>query len=359
MEIYLIILFTTLLSMLFLRGKYRKRMGILLLMVMMCICGLRGYDVGTDTHNYWDGYTYINDRVRIEPLFSFYEAFFQLCGFDAHVFLFGIAALSYIPLMLLLKRVSKDMLFSVFIYQSFSVLFFHQTFNAVRQCVAVAFMLWAAYSLFHNKNWKLFLLYSIIGFLFHYSSLAIFLIIVIVRFIGTFNPIWVYVSMVASVVFGYVFTAGFSDVALTLSYYLQDITSESVEHYSDYLSELDNSELNIFGMTVVMLPFSIFAILLYDKKNGQSPYYKLFYIGCFLQNVFLSVQYVYRITMYLTIIITFLLPVTYVRMNQNRKYLVALMSFALVLFYIFSCYTGTEQQRTLAGSVPYYMFFEK
>lgn len=355
MIVYLFLLVCNLVALPLLKGKARKVLGMLIFFAMFLLCSLRGYNVGTDTEAYYDFYKY--GSFRMEPLFVLLREMCLSLGLGVRGLLFLSALLTYIPLVMFLLRESKDILFSSLIYLSFSVMFFHQTFNIVRACIAISFMLWALHFLV-KKRYRYSSVFLIISCLFHYSAIIIFLIVAITFIIRKLNFKFVFIAISLSLLFGMSTAYVFSDFSQELLALTMFTSSDLGDYYNNYLREFNESNLNIVGLSANLLPLSLLCVLIY-KGNGESLYYKLFFIGCLMQNVFVSITYAYRFYLYFTILIIFLLPNSYCHIRGLKKLQINAVCIFFVLFYVFQCMTATPENRGLAGTVPYYFYWNE
>lgn len=137
------------------------------------------FDVGTDYFSYVDIY---ENPSRLEwykykePLFYFVNWFYQSAGahfqwmFATFAFIFVVVAFKVYP-----RRKAWVL------HLALIALLYFQSFNIVRQAVAMVFCLWALKELVHNHNLK-FIFLCLVASLFHQSAL-VFLLVGLVSFV--------------------------------------------------------------------------------------------------------------------------------------------------------------------------------
>lgn len=336
-------------------NKNDRLFGAFAFIVLLLIAGLRDRTVGRDTDSYYLFYQWGSERM--EPLFSLLRSFLRSIGAGAPLFILCAAGLAIIPFYIFVRRYSTSICFSALIYMSFSVMFYHQTFNTVRACIAIGFLLFFFESI-ESKRFCRALLFAILSAGFHYSSIVAILLTVLFCIIKRYNFWPVFALLCLSVIIGLTFKEGFASVAERVTFLDLFTGSDSAEYYSRYLQNLKETDLNLVGQLASLLPLSCFVVLLWDEKNSSSIYYKLFFAGVFLSNIFYSVLFIYRITMFFTILIVVILPNTFSRVNRNRKYALLGMSVFMVAWYIYELFTYVPYE-SLAGAVPYHFFWEK
>lgn len=316
---------------------------------MMLLCGLRGIKVGVDTDSYYDAYQH--GAERFEPICQFLMWGCHALDLSAKGFTMSMALITFIPLFLFFKKTSKDISFTILIFLSFSVYFYHETFNTARVYMAMVFSLFAYYCAAEGKRWTS-LLFVLISVMCHYSAIATIPFMLLAHYLGRIRFGWMTAIIGASVAFGFLFAVGFGDMAKQLSMLMEYYTSgDLANYYNTHLHTMKETEFNIVGTLSTMLPFSLFAIFMYDEQNAKALYFKLFFIAVVLNNVFISVELTYRFTMFYTLLITILLPNTFIHARGFRKLCLFGLSSFMVLWYIYMLVRATPE--SFAGTVPY------
>lgn len=350
MEPYLLILLS-LLALTIVRGfKGRNTLALIVLAAMMILCGLRGKDVGVDTMTYWEAFK--RGSIRMEPTFQFIVYLCHTLDLSFKGFLMSYAVLTFIPFGIFIKKLSKDVCFSVLIFLSFSVYFYHETFNTIRVCAAAMYVLLALMEI-ENEHKMKGLLFLVLGFFFHYSSLVVIPFILILYFIKHVNFITVSILLLLSFILGLSFTIGFSDYAAGLSFWIQMYGEGDLAlYYQTHLDTIQETSFNIVGTLAFMLPFSLFALFMYDDLNARSLYYKLFCVAAIIENLFISIALSYRLSLFFLLLITVLLPNTYMRTKGLQKFALLGLSSFMVLWYLYQLFRANTG--SLAGTIPYH-----
>lgn len=347
---YLFVLFLLLLSITIKGLKGRDLIAIVAYSVMVFLCGWRGRDVGVDTDNYWIGY--ISGSERMEPMFQVVSVCSHFFGMGIKLFLLTISLITFVPLFIYIKKHSTNISYSFLIFLTFSPYFYHETYNTIRVYMAIVFMLFAYDSMNERKFWLTFL-YVLLASLSHYSAIIIILLALFIWFSHNLSFNFVCIAVFVSIMFGLYFATSFTDIAQQMSEVMVLANSDIGSYYSShYLDRFSETSFNIVGTLANMLPFSFLTVVMYDEENGKSFLFKLFLIAVLLQNVFISVEFTYRITMFFLILIVVLLPNTFVRLSRLRKFCVLCLSSFMVLWYVYQLFTANED--SLAGTIPYH-----
>lgn len=312
--------------------KVRVHMAWLPFLIMLLLCGLRAKTVGSDTESYLSHYQF-GYGDRMEPLYTATIEFCHFLGVTPHQFIFITALLIYIPLFIVVRKHSANPCFSALIFLAYSVTFFDNTFNGVRQAIALSFVLISLYNLNKKKIIKSFVFF-VIASLFHYSSLALLPFLIFFYFVRSMSRAIVVVALIASFLFG----ISFGQTDFFLQYF--DVISlvgegDVIKNYSQYASDYNVSSLNFMGLLDTMLPLTMYSIFLYDNKNSKDELYKLFVIGAILTNVFVSVRFMYRFVAYFIMPLLFVLPETQNRVKGWRLYGLGFLNFIMILRYLY------------------------
>lgn len=185
---------------LFSRGRRAAgRVPIFILSVLLIAFASLRYGIGSDYFLYTSLYEQIDPHSLSNSLQDVPQEFgwvflgFLLRSFtDSPYLILGIAsALTVIPVLVAIRRRSQDPVFGLFLYYFLG--YYAVTFNAVRQSIAVAFMmLGESYKSESRTKWVLF---SGIGAVFHSSALVAFVIQLVV---SRWRPSWLSVTIALS-----------------------------------------------------------------------------------------------------------------------------------------------------------------
>lgn len=157
----------------------QRKIGSVLIFIpiffLIPLIGLRGFDVGTDTNNYYN--ILWNEDLDLELtndfLFTFLAIFLKYLHLSYSYFLFITASLFVFTTYISLNKISKFYYCNVFylFFTYFSFFFFlSMSINIIRQGISLAFLLFA-YSYLLNKEKKIkILICIIISLSFHITS---------------------------------------------------------------------------------------------------------------------------------------------------------------------------------------------
>lgn len=127
----------------------------LFIMGIMSLVGLRAYNVGTDTGNYYRAWNKMVDfEFSTDYLYYFIMIGVKNSGFNYQTFLFVISVLFFYPIYRVYKKISTlyqaDFLLSLFAFASF-FFFMSTSINVARQGLSLVCLL-IAYGVFIQKN---------------------------------------------------------------------------------------------------------------------------------------------------------------------------------------------------------------
>lgn len=142
-------------------------------LVLSVIEGLRSFDLGTDTSTY--AYLFTTDGM------DSLEAGFQLLGKAVHlftndpvVFILAISLVTNGLIVFSIYRISSNPYVSIFCYVT--LFYYFQSFNVMRQYVAIGIIL-VAYSFLRQNQFFRYFMGMILAFLFHNSAIVGFLLL--------------------------------------------------------------------------------------------------------------------------------------------------------------------------------------
>lgn len=347
--IILAILFITIVFSFTKVSKYTKSWACVFpFLLMMLVCGLRGDDIGRDSENYIRGYYYVEGTK--EPLFDLLSKLCYLLGFEWPAFFFVIALLTYILLAKFVKDNSENCGVSAILFMTFSVYFFYNTFNVLRMMLAAAILLNALSYLQSRQNVK-FALVSILAVGIHYSAIAIVLIFIIIRLFKSFPGYFIYISLILTICFG-LLSSSLLPLLNVFDLIFSSVEFNKAASYSTYLSDYQEQTLNLAGKLVVLGPTSVYVILAY--KKSQTLFYKSFFVGVLISNLFISTLYYYRVTTYLWLPLIVEIPNSYINAKIIKKMIYNIMFAFLVIWFIYNILT----EGLTAQVIPYRFFFE-
>lgn len=153
------------------KSKKRWIPVVLIFIVMTSFIGLRDASVGTDTAGYARGFSAFSEldadtRLQLdkEPGFWLLNQLGRSLGNNYAVLLCLVAGVAYTGALLAMKKLSKHLIVSLFVY--LTLCYFTFCVNAARQGIAVGIFMMALPSLL-NRNFKRYVFWVLLAAMFH------------------------------------------------------------------------------------------------------------------------------------------------------------------------------------------------
>lgn len=251
--------------------KYGKILVFMPVFFLIPLIGLRDYNVGTDTTNYYNIVWLTNESITFDTefLFSLLAKIIKYLGLGYSSFLFIIATIFILTNYIAIKRIcnfyNSNILYAFFTY--FSMFFFLSiSINIVRQGISLSFLLLAYSYLINKSNKAKVIIAAIIATFFHVTALIPILI-----YFVSYNKYkilkneYFYLLYIVFVILSYL-NIGLLDIS---PYIVEVLGSDN--RRVDYLSDND------FGYTIGFKPqFVVFNtvflfVALYVKSRILSP----------------------------------------------------------------------------------------
>lgn len=304
--------------------KYR----LITILTMVFMSTFKAFSVGYDMRVYYkyhkllklDGNLFrLPVTNKIEFGYTFLCSLLVLCNASFSVLWFVISTFVAISLMIFINKVSSNKFMSFILFVALGV--FAQSLSALRQIIAMAFMLLAVCKLV-DKKWIGATLLILAGSLFHISAL-ICLLIVPLRFIEP-KWWWIVFSFGATIVGSFVlpYALKFLEYITPLDYYTKYfvVLTQYIQK-SDLLNTFYS--LALIGMFVVMY-VARFKILKLEEKDKKLYdfflwvflFVALFRIAGFILNM---PQLFNRLNMYFFMILIVLIPLCVKGLSYNKK----------------------------------------
>lgn len=289
---------------------------------LVCFAGFRDFSVGTDTPAYHRIFEWISEGSAkyIEPGWWFLNKLVSIEGGNFTTVLILASILTFIPLIYLSSHYKSYRYEILFFY--YSMFFYLNTFNGMRQYIAVSIGL-VTFELIRikEKKWKV-LLSIAIAVLFHYSS--VFLLVALFVNKISLKEGWCISVLLISFIIG-----TFADVSFF------DFFAGGYAKYL-YRDEFGfrESTASIYILTIIMNCLFLW-LLIYKGKLYDVFWMKLFFIGIILLNLTFRIGLGARLILFYTItqIIVFPLFLYKNRINnQPLVYLFVLLYFSLLFF---------------------------
>jgi hypothetical protein len=321
----------------------------------MILCAIRGYDVGRDTPNYVEAamntYSY---NSTWGPIYYILIKFSQFFSNPATIFLCLMAALTYIPLIVVVRSKSVLPALSVLMYIIPTAAFFYESFNLARQSIAIVYILLAAIFL-KDKKIKLSIVMTLIAFFFHPYTIffSIFYLISKIKFTKSLVNTLVYGSMIIGLL-GTITVI--QDTLSLMSFLFEDTSSAMLTKFSKYGNDSYNiiSNYSVIGQLSHILPLSAMCLLGINKKTEDDVLFKVMVCGCVVTNLFVSVIFCERIASTFSIAQFLAVPIIFSTSTKiKRQSMIVLLIFTAFL-YVYNLY---QQSLNPYVWTPYHTFF--
>lgn len=342
-----------LLALLFSFNKsYSKNLGmsLIIVVIMVLLNGLRGLDVGQDTQNYYLMYANADMSGRIEPLFRILVLSLRWLGLSYNAFLCIVAFLIYFPIYGFIRKWSLNPCLSIVVYMTFSVFFFQNSFNVLRNAIAASFLLWGIGYLEDGKVKKA-IVPSIIAVGFHYSTLIALPFIILAKYTKQVKGVIPLVLLGCSVVVGLSSTF-YENTFTMLLQQLSLLDGDVSDNYSKYLSDIAETKVNANGIIMLMAPFTMISLLSFTSKKISKTFRMVFFYGTFLGNILVSVLYTYRLTLFMTLTALILIP----QLCKESHPMVKLITYGVVVVMASYFIYGLINETT-TNILPYHFCF--
>jgi len=351
MEAYIILLIFAATSAIVPR-KHQLPVSLILLLMMLLMVGLRDLSIGRDTQSYIDKFMMDkNESFAPELLFGLMINLISFITDTPQVFILLITSLIYIPLFIIIRKEDINPSFALFIFIVASSTYFFETFNLIRQSIAIVFLLYV-YHYFKKEKYFLSLIFSLVSIMFHVSSI-ILIPFILMKYVKL-SYIWIVFLLVFSYYVGLskILFSFFDYISLFDRFADYEVLNRLAVYvrYSD--PRTSASTFNLVGMLAHMIPLTVTSLLVY-KKNGDQTYFNIFFAGVILFNCFVFFRYAERLFSGLTILQIFLIPGVFESGSKIKRILI--IAFLVLLSFVFIYYRF--EGITDSIDKPYYKFF--
>lgn len=281
------------------------------------------------------GYEYL------EPGFRLYMRTCSLIGETTPFILFTFSVPVIGLTMWFIKKYSRNVYLSIYIYYGFMYYFF--LFNGVRQCIAMAIGLPAFYFINENKKIKA-VFFIILACLFHYSAAILFLLFFVrllhmkidMKYFG-----FVTLGTIVFIILGYAF--------------LNPIINTIASGYAHYLeSDKYGAMGNIANPIIYWLILGIMCFLNNGREEKDNFLIYTFSISVLLYGFSLLVQIFNREAYYYGITIICALPNVISRIRDSRVRLLCIVGCYLAI----TIYGAILIENNAHGILPYELSYE-
>lgn len=312
-------------SILKIKKKYLFFMGIMLL-----IASLRDVSVGTDTEFYVKLYNNIRNisliniltlSTRIEIGYLILNKIISL--FFKNNFKFFILILSliiYIPFFIILKKESKDIYFSLFLFLGLRYYYFF--LSGLRQSLSIVLIFASFYFFKRNQNFK-FLILNILAYFFHKTAI-IFLPVFMLKEIK-FEKKYINRVLFMGVIYILIGDKLLLIVTKTLK----------LEYYSGYITS--SNFFGRFELTLVLQFFYSLVMLFFQQRIQERKQDNLInwitLLGVFMNLVSLTGSVLARLALYYNIFMIVIIPNSLVK-KPNKILKIIVITFILINHFV-------------------------
>ena len=354
MEAFIYILIVAILCC-FLPYKRQKTASFFLLLFMMIMCGMRGYDVGIDTQGYVDNVVYLDDSdLRHGPIFMGLKYIANLFLNVGTAYLMMIAVLTYIPLLFIIENKSPAPAISVLMFIIATAIFFNESFNIIRQEMAIVYVLWGAVMLDEGKKVKALFL-ALLSVLIHPYTIIFILFFFLYRIELTKKKAFGLLALSVIIGMGAGSLSLIHDFLNLVSVFTSDSSVALVTRFSKYADGDIDANFSLVGQVVHIFPLTALCVLgANNKKILNNTFYKMMFWGCLLLNMVVSVTYCERISSTYTIAQLIAVPFMIKEFKDNSKVILYIVLFLTSVLYIYNFNQFIVNQQVW---VPYHTFF--
>lgn len=285
--------------------KGKKLFAYILIGWMIVLAGLRSETVGTDVLVYGNSlfesartsdfseYMFNNyNWYGIEPLYLLMTYFVSLVTSNVHILYFLI---EFIIVGLVLSRLMQlehpqSVLLGMFIFQC---LFIGETFNLMRQSIAMAIIFFAT-QYFERRQYVRYLILVVIATGFHSTAIVGLLLLFIYLLLQKKNNMWIHLLIVMG--------------SCVITFFYNEVLSKMIEFgiFSEKYSRYVNTAEGGFDFNIIILrlPILLLIFLFYKKYQSQDRVTNSFLVDILILEIILAElrvlsDSIYRISLYL------------------------------------------------------------
>jgi len=287
--------------------------------VLFIISAFRDKSVGTDSLSYERIFSNIErgNEVRHEIGWQVLNKLIVFFGGSYETLIIVTSLLVLLPVFFVAKKYSKNPMLTIFLF--YSLYLYLQSFNIVRQTIAISISLLAIYYLLNNKK-ILFYALILIASTFHLSALILLPLAFLHRLPNT--NIFYILAILLSIVLGLGFTEEITRYVIVLL------------KYESYLDDL-NYELRFTHFIYYIINNIFFFFILYISQK-KDILFKLFFVSFFVGNILGFISFSYRVNLFF--IVGQLLYFPYLiydnKIKQPFLLLLLIIIYAFITFYM-------------------------
>lgn len=322
MGLYLFLLALALLNCIFNKKDYRI-INYLLFFVLFFITAFRAENIGTDTQAYIQMYELSYEQTEI--LFNLLIKFIHIINGPSSVFILACAVLFYLPLLLAINiECKKNARYAILLLMISTNIYFIDSFNNLRQCISVSFLLLALTMFKRDRKYLFYFLYFVaVGF--HTSTLLYIPFIYLTKLKINRNVVIITILLTLIMAFSLnILTLLPNDLAFVSSYF-----DDKLSVYKQY-----GVSSNFNGLVTSAFFFSVFSIYSFINTKGDF-YSKIFYFGAIITNIFSSLSIIRRVSMGFIIVELFLFSMLMESKSNKVVFLNKVILLILIVYYIY------------------------
>ncbi|CAK1237599.1 EpsG family protein [Fructobacillus tropaeoli] len=248
------------------QNRLRNTYLFVITLSLILLVGMRPLLLGTDTGSYVDLFNgIVNGRYWDSSLSNLFSGRFEIgfldyvklvAGFtdNPRFLLLSSAIIMYVPLAFYIKRESLNPMLSFLLF--FTMTYFPQSMSAMRQSMAVGFLMLAVLSLNSRYRWWVPYLWIFIAFLFHRSAILFLLVMWLKRY--RFTTKKAVMAVIGSIIVAISFTTIFT---VLLKY---------IPSYSYYSNSIGHLSVKLALMMNISLSLLLLIIASMDKSHTES-----------------------------------------------------------------------------------------
>lgn len=287
--------------------------------ILVCLLSCLRYEVGTDYLMYENLFYEINNDIPTLMEFGYYSLNKLFGNFpNGYLYVFAFSAIVSFSFFFLVLYRESIVFWGVFFFFSFGFLFIAN--NIVRQALVIPFFYWAI-KFIEEKKFLKYILFISIGFLFHRS--ALFLIPFYWADKVKFGKVTWIVILVISISLS--FTGA-------IPFFIEEVVM-LIPKYGAYARRGFESAISS-GATNVLYSLMYIVIVLFKDRFLQNKrdllYLNIFLIGINVSFIFMTVDFLYRISYYFIPMFIIIIPLLFSKLKFGLNKIIITAFFVLI-----------------------------
>ena len=293
-------------------------------LILSTIAGLRGVNIGADTHHYYEYFEFIrkNHSGYMEPLWNWFNITVAGMGGNFNIFLFIVSILTLGLVGYILWKEVKNPQFGLFLY--YALYAYCNSFNGMRQYLAISVVLLGYYFLKNTRNIFIFVALMLVAMNIHHSAMLGFLVLPLIYV--NFNRWLTVVALVGTFAVG---ATVFPQIDLSFLY-------GSYAGYAETGFWVRESPVQAMILALLLDIYMVCILFTSPKNVRENLYFKILLFGILIMNLTFRIEIMARIILYFTIVQIVLIPLYLT--DIKAKPLSKLIIEVLMLFYFSSIF---------------------